>query len=283
MGNSSAKPAAFEPIRRHLTTGNRRAAILGATGATGQYVVHHLLASDEWSKVTVIHRRKLDMEALEKETGKLTDEQKSKLTQHEVDMSKLTEQEALFQGHDVVFCTLGTTRSAAKSADAFRKVDLEMVRDGAIAAKKAGVPQYSLLTSQGASAGMWANDWKLMHGLLYLQVKGLAEQEVTKLKFPRTSIFRPGMLERPGSDRFFEKIGLLSSTHVSVVARAMVLDAESDQPSGDEPEKPLIYESQAVQQLGQWKSGSKEKADEKKQSEEPDTQGVIEEEKPQQS
>ncbi len=70
--------------------------------------------------------------------GELTDEQRAKLTQHEVDMSKVAEQADLFKEHHAVFCVLGTNREAAKTAENFKKVDLHMVKDSAAAAKEAG-------------------------------------------------------------------------------------------------------------------------------------------------
>ncbi len=73
-----------------------------------------------------------------------------------------------------------------------------MVRDGAILAKRGGVSHFSLLTSTGAKPSMWANDWKITHGLLYLKVKGDAEEAVKAQQFARTSIFRPGWLAREG-------------------------------------------------------------------------------------
>lgn len=66
---------------------------------------------------------------------------------------------AAFDGADSVFCTLGTTRGAAGSAEAFKKVDYEYVAATARAAKAGGVPHFSLLTAQGANPNQWANDW----------------------------------------------------------------------------------------------------------------------------
>ena len=60
----------------------------------------------------------------------------------------------------------------AGSADAFRKVDLDYVAASARAASAGGVPHFSLVSAQGARAGVWASDLKLFHGLLYMKVKG---------------------------------------------------------------------------------------------------------------
>lgn len=34
------------------------------------------------------------------------------------------------------------------------------------------VPHFALVSAQGANAGVWASDWKLFHGLLYMKTKG---------------------------------------------------------------------------------------------------------------
>ena len=96
-----------------------------------------------------------------------------------------------------------------------------MVRDGAILAKRGGVSHFSLLTSQGAKKGMWANDWKITHGLLYLKVKGDAEQSVIDQKFLRTSVFRPGWLAREGEQSRLK-------LDVRDLAATMLYDAEGD-------------------------------------------------------
>jgi len=254
MGTSSPSKL-IEPLRQHVVTndGRRRGVVLGATGATGRFLVYHLLKSKEWSRVTIIHRRKMDIDELQKSIGQLTEEELLKLTQHEVDMNSLADENNahLFENHDTCFCVLGITRDIAGTAENFRKVDLYMVRDGAIACKKAHVNHFSLLTSQGANANIWANDWKITHGLLYLKTKGEAENAVIQQKLPRTSIFRPGPLNRPGTDRMIEKILVPSSAvHVSDLAKVMIMDAESTEITDNTTaEPPLIYENNKIQEM----------------------------------
>ena len=134
---------------------SRSAVVIGATGATGTPLVQQLLRSNEWGKVTIIHRRLMDVSNMD-----LTEKELNKLHQHKVNMEQLTEDDVtdLFKDHDVTFCTLGTTREHAITAENWRKVDIYMVRDAAIASKKAGIKQFSLLTSKGANAAMWSND-----------------------------------------------------------------------------------------------------------------------------
>ena len=52
---------------------------------------------------------------------------------------------------DDVFCCLGTTRRAAGSAAAFRRVDLDYVVAFARLAKRAGARRFLLVSSLGAS------------------------------------------------------------------------------------------------------------------------------------
>lgn len=238
----------FIPLRQHVLIGDMRrsAVVIGATGATGTCLVEQLLRSSEWGKVTVIHRRPLDISTMQ-----LDDTQKLKLVQHSVNMEQLLSDEnvQLFEDHDVTFCTLGTTRDAAGTADNFRKVDIGMVRDSAIASKKSGVGHFSLLTSSGANANVWSCDWKICHPLLYMKSKGEAENAVKELQFGKTSIFRPGLLNRGsaarGIETFWQKF--VGSTPVADVAAAMIYDAESaiDHGIGD----PVIYEERDVQSL----------------------------------
>ena len=79
------------------------------------YILSYLIASSEWKKITIIHRRIVDLDEISSKTGvTFTDQQKSKVTQHKVDMEKLCENEdvintnvELFKDHDVTFCVLG--------------------------------------------------------------------------------------------------------------------------------------------------------------------------------
>jgi len=193
----------------------------------------------------------LDLDEFQKNVGQLTPDELSKLTQHEVDMNALTNEDniRLFENHDTCFCTLGTTRDGAGTAENFRKLEFFMVRDSAIACKKAHVNQFNLLTSQGANANLWASDWKIAHGLLYLKTKGEAENSVIEQKFPRTSIFRPGPLNRPGTDRLLEKLFASGGLHVSDLAKVMIMDAESTDVDSSVVETPLFYESNQLHEM----------------------------------
>ncbi len=76
---------------------------------------------------------------------------------------------------------------AAGSAEAFKKVDLHYVEAAAKAAAAAGVPHFSLVSAQGARAGLWASDLKPFHGLLYAKTKGLVRVPLLPCRLRRLS------------------------------------------------------------------------------------------------
>ena len=169
-------------------------------------------------------------------------------------MDALAESSAEFAGAGAVFCTLGTTRGAAGSAAAMRRVDLEYVDSAAAAARAAAVPHFALLTAQGARADVWYSESRLFHPLFYMHLKGAAEAAVQARGFPRTSVFRPGMLDRGDAARFGEALALklLPATHVADVARAMIAAVEREAVAAraaTAPAPPAVYETADIKAL----------------------------------
>jgi len=217
--------------------GGRTAVVVGATGATGRQVVRELLASDRWSRVTAISRRPQDLgEGLgPQEQAKL---QQEVLSFSEQDAEALQQ---LCQGRTALFICLGTTRAAAGSPAAFKEVEVGFTKFAAEAARKAGVEHALVVSAQGADASAWVPSERI-HPLLYVRTLGEKEQAVLEQGFPRTSVFRPGVLNRLTSDRPSERllnyVGL--GLRVDTLARCMVRAAESVQERTDEP--PAFYE-----------------------------------------
>lgn len=188
--------------------------ILGASGETGRVLLKELVNRNIFSKITLIGRRELTFE----------DKAYEGLVQQVVDFEKLDDYAAAFQGHDVGYCCLGTTRAKA-GADGFVRVDHDYVLKSAELAKAGGTSQFHLESSRGADKNS---------GFLYLKVKGQVEAEIEALGFDRFSIYRPGVLivdrqeSRPGewmARKFFSAFSpLLPSMSVPVpaVAAAMV-------------------------------------------------------------
>ncbi|AMY09262.1 hypothetical protein LuPra_02475 [Luteitalea pratensis] len=86
---------------------------------------------------------------------------------------------------DDAFCCLGTTRRAAGSDAAFRRVDLDYVVAFARLAQRAGALRFLLVSSLGASPSS---------PFLYPRTKGECEAAISALGFTTVVIVRPSFL-----------------------------------------------------------------------------------------
>jgi oxidoreductase len=90
-------------------------------------------------------------------------EQQGKLVQHIMNLDELEGLNTKPLEFEAGFCCLGTTRSDAGSAEAFRKVDFGYATSFASWCKKSSIPQFHLVSSQGANSRSWFH---------YMKVKG---------------------------------------------------------------------------------------------------------------
>eukprot|EP00386_Alphamonas_edax_P008131 GDKI01026759.1.p1 GENE.GDKI01026759.1~~GDKI01026759.1.p1 ORF type:complete len:251 (-),score=66.13 GDKI01026759.1:189-911(-) len=204
-----------------------KAVVLGGSGAIGKEIIGELLTSDKWSSIISISRSPIDSKIPEDCKTQPT-YKREKLQQRVIDLDHMNTQSDAFKDADAVFCALGTTRAQAGSAEQFKKVDFEYVKTAAELAKAGGARHFSLVSSKGANASVPASDLGLFHGLLYMKTKGLAEEAVKSQGMPRTSIFRPGLLDRGDLARGTEKWAsyLFRKIDVRHVGQACVREAE---------------------------------------------------------
>ncbi|KAJ2821783.1 Oxidoreductase htatip2 [Coemansia furcata] len=153
----------------------KSALVIGGTGEVGREVVKHLMASDAFDKVGVFARRPIEY----------TGPNAEKLVQKPIDFENDEQLKADFAGFTHAFSCLGTTRSKS-GKDGFYKVDHDYVLSAARACKEAGVEHYSIVSSAGANKSS---------RFLFTRTKGEVDSEVLGMGFPRTSVFRPAMLE----------------------------------------------------------------------------------------
>ena len=235
------------------SNGAKSAVVLGATGGVGAHLLRKLLHSPNYARVTAISRRPLPASA------KLTNIVCPDFAQ------SLSEPEALrrvFSDHDVVFCCLGAPEKAMlglfvrpkKYKELFRTVDYDYVLGFASAARGAGVPSFSVISSPGAATTARFS---------YLRIKGEMERDVTALGFERLSIFRPSHLMKPpnGSEKPVRRAiksaiawiasimpAEQSAIRVEDVAEAMI--AEYDQRLASGSRGPVTIDSDSMQTLG---------------------------------
>jgi uncharacterized protein YbjT (DUF2867 family) len=153
------------------------AAVAGASGLVGGFVLKLLLADPEIARVVAPSRRPLAPHP--------------KLLNPAIVGAAWPELPPL----DEAYGCLGTTRRAAGSDEAFRAVDLDLTFTFARAAKAAKARRFGLVSSIGADA---------RSRFLYPRTKGAAEAAVSGLGFENVAIVRPSFLvgeraeSRPG-------------------------------------------------------------------------------------
>ncbi|RNF14584.1 uncharacterized protein Tco025E_05772 [Trypanosoma conorhini] len=126
----------------------------------------------------------------------------------------------LFGGHKYAAMCLGTTRRDAGSGAAFERCDYDYVVAFAEALREYSGPTlvtYAQVSAQFANKNSW---------LLYSKVKGRADAAVEALRFPRLSLYRPGLLDRGPKTRLNEKIAkwFFAGMPVETCGRAIVSD-----------------------------------------------------------
>ncbi|MFK3859388.1 MULTISPECIES: NAD-dependent epimerase/dehydratase family protein [Pseudoalteromonas] len=165
---------------------NKVAIVVGATGLVGSHLVEELIMATHISKVITLTRRPISYNS-------------DKVVNHVVDFNHLAQHAALFKA-DILFSCLGTTKKAAGSIAAQRKVDFYYQLKVAELAAKHEVHHYLLISSSGANANS---------GNAYLQMKGELDNTVKELPFKRISIIQPSLLlgERNNEFRIGEKLG----------------------------------------------------------------------------
>ncbi len=188
----------------------RTVVLAGATGLVGGCCLRALEADPGVARIVALSRRPVD----------LAPAGKTRLAV--VDLERPAEAAALFAGADQLFVCLGTTRKLAGSAEAFVRVDHDLVLALARQAAEQGVRDLFLVSTQGASP---------RSPVLYLRTKGRVEAAVRGLGFRSVHLFRPAILlgrrsaPRPG-ERLLERLDpLLGAVLIGPLARARPIAA----------------------------------------------------------
>lgn len=211
----------------------------------GKELVKLLLVNPEYTKLTLLSRRELTPQELEYWP------KSPKLNIKLVNFDKIEESFEQIKGHNVAFCTLGTTKAEAGSNEKFIKIDHDIPLNSAKVFLEANPDsQFMLLTSQGANSQSW---------FFYLKTKGQLEDEIKEMNFKQVSIFRPGLLVYEGSrkqSRFMEGVmvslaktfGLGNSAGCSTIGVAKAMELVSMQPITD---KIRTFENAEIVKLSQ--------------------------------
>ena len=147
-----------------------RAAIIGSTGAIGKELIRQLVANPAYKEIVVLARRTID------EWKEPPVSERIRVIELP-SFDNLAELKGELQGFDVFFCALGSRVGRGK--EEFVKVDKTYPIEYARLALECEVPNYSLVSSIGASKSSW---------FLYMKTKGEAEDEISKIGLKHVTI-----------------------------------------------------------------------------------------------
>lgn len=205
-----------------------KALVIGGTGATGSHLIRKLINNDKFSFITSVGRKPcLNPTSSEKIINVVVDS-----------MSDLSSTKKYWDGNDIFFNCLGTTRSKAGGAKEFMSIEHGISYEAARMAFKSKIENVALISASGANHRKWAPEW--IPPLFYMRTMGMKEQTViSDFLFKKVSIFKPGMLVRltnkqPLIEKFFELSG--TGLRVDKLASVMIHSFEVSQSSGENKE-----------------------------------------------
>lgn len=182
-----------------------KALVIGATGATGKPLVMELLKNTDYTEVVIFVRRA---------TGIIH----PKLKEYILDFNDIESYSDIIRG-DIFFCCMGTTLKAAGSKMAQWRIDYEIPLEFARIAKENGIKSFVLVSSGNADS---------RSKIFYSRMKGELEEKIETLNFKQYIVFRPGLLNRPESDRFTENAAV---SVLNVFNRLGMLKAQTPLPT----------------------------------------------------
>lgn len=202
----------------------KTAALIGATGMIGQYLLGLLLKDDYFGTVRVLVRRPYP---------KTDPKMEVKL----VDFDDAESIKLALEETDAVFCCIGTTQKNVKGdKELYRKIDFGIPAKAARFAKEAGCEKFIIITSVGANS---------RSKTFYLKLKGEVEDAVRSAGIRSVHIMQPSMLlgdrkeNRPAekllqgsvnllSGLFFGSLRKYKAIHGKTVAMAMLNAAKKE-------------------------------------------------------
>ncbi|HET8837399.1 MAG TPA: NAD(P)H-binding protein [Flavobacteriaceae bacterium] len=149
----------------------KTAIILGATGLTGNILLHKLLADDYYAKVIVFGRRTVGLKH-------------PKMQEYIVDLFELEKYKEQFRG-DVVFCCVGSTQKKTPKKKIYQKVDFGIPVTAAKLCRQNGIRFFEVISALGANANS---------RFFYNRIKGEMELEVMAQNIQDTYVFRPSLI-----------------------------------------------------------------------------------------
>jgi uncharacterized protein YbjT (DUF2867 family) len=217
---------------------SKTAALIGATGLTGSYLLDELLNDPFYDTVKILIRRPVESTH-------------PKLEKKLVDFNDADSLLVALSNSDVVFCAAGTTQKKVKGdKEAYRRVDYDIPVKAALFCKITGCETFVLISAVGANSS--GNNF-------YLKLKGEVEDAVREAGLKSVHIMRPSiLLGKRREFRLGEKIGKVvmpavaflipakyKPIHAKKVAKAMLVASKQNK------EGFFVYENKEIKDLAE--------------------------------
>ena len=200
----------------------RTALIFGSSGLVGGHLLNQLIKDTNYSEIKLFVRSVPEISGPKVEIIK-------------TDFNNLENHKEDIKGDDCFIC-IGTTKQNSPDKDEYRRVELDVPREISKIAKS------NLVNSFIFVSALYANPKSSGD---YLKFKGLVEEELKELNFPKLAIMRPSFLMGDRKEkRVGEKIGIfvfkllsplllgplkkMRPVHSETVARAMIRAANEN-------------------------------------------------------
>ena len=200
----------------------KTALVFGSSGLIGQHLLNQLIKNENYNKIKIFVRSKPTIND-------------PKIEIIETDFSNLQNHKEDIKGDDCFFC-IGTTKKNSPDKNEYRRVELHIPKEIAKIAKANSLNSF-VFVSSGYADSKSSGD--------YLKYKGLVEEELKELNFPKLGIMRPSFLlgdrkekrigEKTGifvfnllSPLFLGPLKKMKPIHSEIVARSMIKFANED-------------------------------------------------------
>ena len=200
----------------------KTALLFGSSGLTGGHLLNQLIKDDNYNKIKIFVRSEPEINH-------------SKVEIFKTDFNNLENHKEDIIGDDCFVC-IGTTKQGSPDKNEYRRVELEVPK------KIAQIAKSNLVKSFIFVSALYANPKSSGD---YVRFKGLVEEELKRLNFPKLALMRPSFLMGDRKKkRVGEKIGIfvfkllsplllgplkkMRPIHSETVARAMIIIIQND-------------------------------------------------------
>jgi len=214
----------------------KTALLFGASGLVGSHLLNQLIKDTNYSKIKLFVRS-------------VTEIIDPKVEIIKTDFNNLQNHKEDVKGDDCFFC-IGTTKQNSSDKDEYRRVELDIPKEIAKIAKLNLVNSFIFVSAIYANHNSSGD---------YVRFKGLVEEELKRLNFPKLALMRPSFLMGDRKEkRVGEKIGIfvfkllsplllgplkkMRPIHSETVAKAMIRAANENLEKN-------IFESNEIDEL----------------------------------